>query len=387
MIYKILNHLKYRILRRSQFDYILNINLDITKVQPRVLLCYLPSISKLNLDIDKLFHPNVYHSNQMIYILSKLGFTIDLCYCNDLSVIDKLRGRKYDWVIGFGEVFKQILKIQNIEKSILFITENNPIIVEKKYNERLEYFKKRGNLVKIQNYRNTFYDIEQYKIANWAICMNSTYNSKSMVSYFKKLYHINVNGFFNEHFILKENTDTERCNSFVWFGSTGVIHKGLDILVEAFAKLPSKRLNIYGISKQEIAMIKPCIGRNTFLHEKINVMDNTFISEVVEKNAFIVSLSCSEGMQSGVATCMLHGLIPIVTKETGYESQNFIFEFSDYHLDSVVNTILHTSSLSIAEINRLSRLVYDYAHKNFSLISFSNRFECIIKDLMKNNNE
>lgn len=202
-----------------------------------------------------------------------------------------------------------------------------------------------------------------------------------------KLYHINVNGFFNEHFILKENTDTERCNSFVWFGSTGVIHKGLDILVEAFAKLPSKRLNIYGISKQEIAMIKPCIGRNTFLHEKINVMDNTFISEVVEKNAFIVSLSCSEGMQSGVATCMLHGLIPIVTKETGYESQNFIFEFSDYHLDSVVNTILHTSSLSIAEINRLSRLVYDYAHKNFSLISFSNRFECIIKDLMKNNNE
>ena len=84
---------------------------------------------------------------------------------------------------------------------------------------------------------------------------------------------------------------------------------------------------------------------------------------------------------------MLHGLIPIVTKETGYESQNFIFEFSDYHLDSVVNTILHTSSLSIAEINRLSRLVYDYAHKNFSLISFSNRFECIIKDLMKNNNE
>ena len=193
--------------------------------------------------------------------------------------------------------------------------------------------------------------------------------------------------FFNEHFILKENTDTERCNSFVWFGSTGVIHKGLDILVEAFAKLPSKRLNIYGISKQEIAMIKPYIGRNTFLHEKINVMDNTFISEVVEKNAFIVSLSCSEGMQSGVATCMLHGLIPIVTKETGYESQNFIFEFSDYHLDSVVNTILHTSSLSIAEINRLSRLVYDYAHKNFSLISFSNRFECIIKDLMKNNNE
>ncbi|MCE8588374.1 hypothetical protein K0E75_12650 [Bacteroides fragilis] len=323
----------------------------------------------------------------MIYILSKLGFTIDLCYCNDLSVIDKLRGRKYDWVIGFGEVFKQILKIQNIEKSILFITENNPIIVEKKYNERLEYFKKRRNLVKIQNYRNTFYDIEQYKIANWAICMNSTYNSKSMVSYFKKLYHINVNGFFNKHFILKENTDTERCNSFVWFGSTGVIHKGLDILVEAFAKLPSKRLNIYGISKQEIAMIKPYIGRNTFLHEKINVMDNTFISEVVEKNAFIVSLSCSEGMQSGVATCMLHGLIPIVTKETGYESQNFIFEFSDYHLDSVVNTILHTSSLSIAEINRLSRLVYDYAHKNFSLISFSNRFECIIKDLMKNNNE
>ena len=143
MIYKILNHLKYRILRRSQFDYILNINLDITKVQPRVLLCYLPSISKLNLDIDKLFHPNVYHSNQMIYILSKLGFTIDLCYCNDLSVIDKLRGRKYDWVIGFGEVFKQILKIQNIEKSILFITENNPIIVEKKYNERLEYFQKK----------------------------------------------------------------------------------------------------------------------------------------------------------------------------------------------------------------------------------------------------
>lgn len=387
MIYEVINYLKYKIFHRNCFDYILNINLDITHKQPRVLLCYLPLISKLNLDVDKLFHPNIYHSNQMVFILSKLGFTIDLCYCNDLSIVDKLEGRKYDWIIGFGDVFKYVLKKQQPQRRILFITENNPKVVEMKYNERLDYFRKRRNVAKMKNYRSTFYDIEQYEISDCAICMNSVYNSQSMIPYFKKLYYINVNGFFNEKFILKENIDIERNNSFVWFGSTGVIHKGLDILVEAFSRLPLKRLNIFGVSKQEVSIIKPYIGRNIFLYDKINVMDDAFISEVVDKNAFAVSLSCSEGMQSGIATCMLHGLIPIVTKETGYESQDFIFEFDDYHLDSVVNTISCTSSLSASDINKLSSQVYDYAHKKFTLTAFSNQFESIVKDILEKNEE
>ena len=204
-----------------------------------------------------------------------------------------------------------------------------------------------------------------------------------MASYFDKMFTINVNGLYNPNYIYKRCHIEQNRMHFLWFGSQGVIHKGLDILIDAFRTMPDCILNIYGVPQQEMKIVQPLLSSNIFVHKTCNVMSDNFLTEVVGENVFVVSASCSEGMMSGIATCMLHGIIPIVTKETGYESSSCIFEFEDYTVEKIQEAIREVNSLSLKDIYKLSQECFEYAHRQFTLEAFRKRFVEIVTELEK----
>jgi len=319
----------------------------------------------------------------MLYELISLGFSIDVCHCNDVSVLNVLKRRKYDYIVGFGKVFEEMAKNGGIKYRILFITENNPEVSRSKAQERLEYFKQRHPNIKTRFFiqRDKFYTIEQFKLANIGICMSNEYNAESMRPYFNKFYRINVNGLYNKTFIYKDNISDKR-RGFAWFGSNGVIHKGLDILIDAFNEIPEYNLNIYGAPARESKYLKKIAKKNIIFHDKVCVFGEQFISEVVNKNCFTISLSCSEGMNSGIATCMLHGLIPIVTKETGFDPKPFIIELESYRVEYVIDKLKRLSEINDNELKRISLEVYKFAHEELTLKRFDQRFRSIFVDII-----
>jgi hypothetical protein len=360
-------------------DYIIqNINYDYTGKQSTILICYTTKSFELNFNENKIFHSNILHINQIIKILIDMNFSIDVCNCNDMISIEKIKNKKYDYILGFGKAYELLVNNKQYGKSILFITENDPEIANNNYQERINYFKSRHPKKKISNaiIRNNYYNMNQLVISDIGIAINSDYNCNYMKKRFNTFYSLNINGLSNSDFVYTTDHIIKKRNSFVWFGSRGVIHKGLDILVDTFALMPHLNLNIYGISEEEINLIqqnKPNIN----IHSKIHVMDPEFIRKVVLENVFVVSLSCSEGMQSAIATCMLHGLIPIVTKETGYNSHDSILEFSDYTIDSVRSTLTEICNYSDDLIIQLSKSAYIYANENFTLGNFTNNIRGI----------
>ena len=366
---------------------VVNINRDYTNHgQKRVLISYL---SYLNAEIQAVGHPCWFQYFQIIHYFVNKGYCVDLCPCNDIESAGILSGFKYDIVIGFGDVFKKIVKSHSIPLRILFLTENNPVVVEEKYKERLNDFKRRHPHVKVQCAvkRDDCFDEEQLLLANYVIHMNSVYNSQSLSPYFDRVYLINSNAILNPDYVFDEkkllDCIDEARNRFLWFGSDGFIHKGVDLLLDAMKMLPEVQLDLYGISKSEVPLFNALKSPNTHYCGRVNVQSEAFIDQVVYSHNFMVFPSCSEGMSTSVATCMAHGIIPIVSKETGFDPNPYITVLEDVSVENIVMAMKEAACLSTEEIVKRRRGVYEYARKNHSIENFTASFNEIMESILE----
>ena len=364
-----------------------NINLNLLNPnQKKILICY---ISLWNKDFKKNFHAQTYHLNQMIYYFIHKGFCIDICELNDKKAYDRLCHNNYDIIIGSGDVYKQFCLTRKIPLKINFITENNPIIVKEKYQERKDYFKQRNPNINPRKsiVRMGYYDISQFKMSDAGILMTSNYNAQTFKPYFNNLNLINCNAIFNENYIFSdkeiiETIDNNRYN-FLWFGSTGFIHKGLDLLIDTFKELPNFTLNCYGIDHREVPLFNLTKNKNTINHGNINVLSDDFYKQIILKHNFVLFPSCSEGMSTAIATCMAHGLIPIITKECGIETIPSIIEFQSIDIKTIKKTIMQTLEMSKDEILLRRKECYNYARKNYSLKNFDEQFRNIMDSILQ----
>ena len=375
-----------RIAKFLSTKYVKNINLNLcNSTQKRVLISYL-CINNTN--FSEVHHAAILHINQIIFYFIRKGYCIDICQNDDINSFIELRSHKYDIILGFGKVYKLFCEAQSIPIRINFITENNPEIVKLRYNERLLYFKERHTKISIKDAypRIGYFDKEQFTISNYGIVMNSNYNMASFKSYIKNIYRINCNAIFNEKYKFNVSEISKQIiksrNNFLWFGSVGIIHKGLDILIDTFKYFPNLNLNCYGIDNRELNLFSRIKGINTYNCGKINVLSDEFYNEIILKHNFIIFPSCSEGMSTAVATCMAHGIIPIITKETGFESCNCIIELESYHIECIKQTIANINLMSDEQILQLRKECYNYARENFSLDNFDTSFSIILDNIL-----
>lgn len=368
------------LLHIKQKPAIFNINRDFTQKQPRVLLLY---VVDALYNVSKVYHPSYIRCLQMITCLIEKGCVVDYCGCNNLNELYKLYTYKYDYIIGFGAVYTKMCEHNLKAKKILYLTENDPKIVKEKFLQRLEYFHERHPHVKVKiKERKGFYNLKMFSISDIALIQNSEYNSTFIRPMFKQSYNINVTGLLNPSFVFKIKDFTLIKNNFVWFGSVGAIHKGLDILVDAFSMQQRAHLHIYGLVDIERKLFKKVHVDTITIHDKIDVNSLAFINEVINRNTFIFFPSCSEGMASGVATCMLHGLIPIVTRECGYNAHPCIIELKNYTVEYILEMIEFLTKRPLSWYERMSKEVYTYANTQFTISHFRKQFGEILDNIL-----
>lgn len=365
--------------------FISNINLDIlNKSQKRVLICYLDI---QNIDIQNITHPNILQVMVIVKNMIDLGYCIDVCDCSTELALSMTRQKKYDIIIGQGVNYKKECKIHKESTKILFVTESLPSSVQEKYEIRNKYFKKRHTDIKTDDSpaRSGYFDDEMFSMSDIAIAMASNYNIEPMRKYINEIYQINCNCFQNNIFVFNE-VETSKLISlnkknFLWFGSKGFIHKGCDILLDAFKEMPELSIDFYGLDKTEEKYFNKLKSPNTYNCGTINVQSAEFIEKVVNKHCFLIFPSCAEGMSTSVATCMIHGIIPIISKETGFEACECIIELSDYTVETIKNTLNKVLQIPEKEILRLKNGCVEYAQKHFTIEHFDKAFRNIIKEI------
>ena len=380
---KIWFHIKDYFYSQRVFDspIVMNINNDCSPNQKKALLCYVTYGYFYDFEKSNIGRTIPFEIFKLVNVFSELGYCIDIIGCNDVKSIPIVKSKQYDLIFGFGETFYQIVKHQPLALSILYMTENHPNFSLQEEKKRNDYFYARHGKKIALSRSGSFYQNKHMEIKySHVITLSETEPLKTQ---YDNPYTIFPTGIINPNYIFKNKNHQRTKNNFLWLGSSGVIHKGLDLLIDIFNHRNDVVLHICGLSDIEKKMLNLKQRENIIEYGHIDIKSEIFL-EIIEKCSFIILPSCSEGCSTSITTGMLHGLIPIVMKNAGFDRllDNSIF-LDDYGVEYLDKKLTEFQNYTPNELQLFSRKVFDFARSNFSISTFEKNFKRIIIDITK----
>ncbi len=188
-------------------------------------------------------------------------------------------------------------------------------------------------------------------------------------------------------FDFSEDKDFKRCRrNYLWLGGSGLVLKGLDIVLEVFKNLPDYQLFVCGPIKNETDFEKAFYNelyetKNIYTYGWVDLKSNTF-KEIYENCLGIIYPSASEGCAGSVVNCMHAGLIPIVTKESSVDIGDFGFLINDIAIDNIKNLIRNISSIGVDELKLRSKATWNYAREKYTKDNFSKEYKKFVKNVL-----
>lgn len=173
---------------------------------------------------------------------------------------------------------------------------------------------------------------------------------------------------------------------FLWLGSEGFVHKGLDLVLEAFAGLPDHELVVCGPLNREPAFQK---AYSTLLYATRNIRSEGWIDVASQRfqvltNGCIGMIypSCSEGGGGCVITAMHAGLIPIVTREASVDitpDRGVVLPRAS--VASIQAAVKALSARPPAELNAMARAAWIWARATHTREGFKQEYRAFVQEL------
>lgn len=181
--------------------------------------------------------------------------------------------------------------------------------------------------------------------------------------------------------------DWEQCQkTFLWFSSSGLVHKGLDLALEAFKEMPEYRLLVCAPVDQEKSFV-----RNYYreLYETSNIQTIGWVDIESKKFIDIVSccgavlhLSCSEGGAPSVKICMHAGLVPIVSYESGIDVHDYGYLLKDCSIENIKGVVREIADLPPKKLENMARNAWEYARQHYTRENFSKEYSKVIFEIL-----
>lgn len=187
-----------------------------------------------------------------------------------------------------------------------------------------------------------------------------------------------------------EGKDFGQCReNFLWFGSQGFVHKGLDLVLEAFAAMPEQQLYVCGPIDDE-PQFKRAFDRYLYATPNIHtvgwvdVESNNF-RDICGKCVGLVYPSCAEGGGGSVIQCMHAGLIPIVSRQASVDiAEDYGIFIEQLSVEEIVRQVENLSSLTSAELQQMSRNAWEFARANHNRERFYKEFVRHMQNIIEN---
>jgi len=173
-------------------------------------------------------------------------------------------------------------------------------------------------------------------------------------------------------------------SKFLWLGSGGLVHKGLDLVLEVFSELSNHHLTVCG------PLEDPCEGEFQKAYHKelyetpnihtvgwVDVSSQQFV-DIASKCSALIYPSCSEGQAGSVITCLQASLIPLVSYESGVDVKEFGVILKECSHGEIKDAIKQISSKSNQELEAMSRKAYEYARSKHTKEKYLKEFVEII---------
>jgi hypothetical protein len=332
----------------------------------KILIAYITSPFLVENDFT---HQNYATSHLIAENFDQLGFNVDVIdhYNKDIVV----NYEEYACIFGFGHVFEQsFYALTKPVHRLLFVTGAH------------EDFQNAMSLKSVKD----FYHISQIWLPNEAkVLQNGTYYAMYSADaviilargfvyddfrarYNGRLYSLNNNilGAFAK---FKPKTVASRSKDILFLSGAKQITKGLHIAMEVAKR--RKDLNFYIVLPVMDQLLEDYYhndlydNKNVFFFKNIR-MDSEMMKEIIEKCSYSISPSYVDGFPGGTIEPMSAGLVPIVSKYCGFESQEFIIEMEELTADDLDLCINRALALPDVKYLQYSEEVKTYTCSNFS---------------------
>lgn len=340
----------------------------------RALVSYLA----LPLIIPKRLRQTVQFSNNGIAqeiprALNELGYVVDIV---DYLTVPRLN-RHYDVFIGHGVLsYHQISRQLDAEATrICFATGASWRFANVAEGRRLlDIAERHGFLLPPE--RNLPDEDAAYLDSRAIVCLGDAFTRNTYGDLRDKVVCIN-NAAFPVHLLPSQSDKSSgSAKRFLFFAGGGNVHKGLDLLLEAIAGTPYELF--------VCQHIQPDFGRvfSHWLEDLPNVHVLGYIPQrsrefldLVRACSWCVLPTCSEGQPGTVVECMAHGLIPIVSRESGMGLGDLGLTIPELSVSGVRSSLDTAANMDPGQISALSGEVARLASVDFSPASFRSSFK------------
>jgi glycosyltransferase involved in cell wall biosynthesis len=249
---------------------------------------------------------------------------------------------------------------------------------------------RRGTTLKPQKMLQSNLSIER---ADYGITTGNNFTINTYAYARKPIYRTHVAP--NDLYPSPEGKDFEACRKhFLWLGGGGLVHKGLDLVLEAFAEMPDHHLTVCGPMETDEAFRKLYhkeLYQTPNIHTLgwVDVRSPEFI-ELIKTCIGIVCPSCAEGGCGAVVTCLHAGLIPIVSCETSVDvNDDFGLVLKNCTIAEIKEAAQKVSSLATKELELMARKAWEFARANHTREIFAEEYRRIVSAIINahGNNE
>lgn len=361
-----------------------------TKFRENVLVSYItyPFKNRINLR-----HTNYAEALEIAKVFRELKYNVDIV---DFRYEGNLNYNKYSVIFGFGEPLEKSFYNRNHRILTIYYgtgmhTNYSNFFTLKRIEE---IYKKKGKwLLESGRIVDKAWSVQTSLVDNIITLGNDEVVSSYQKYFSRKIYNIPVSYYkiFDHEEILRNKYFEDAKNHFLWFGSSGLIHKGLDLLLEVFKELPNLNLHICGpvdneLKFKDIYYEELYNYNNIHTYGFLDIGSETF-KDIIKQCAFIIFPSCSEGEPSSIINVMLYGLIPIVTNTAGIKIKDFGIEIKELTHERIKELIIKAVNLNEDEIEKRSMKCADDTINNHSIEKYSYELKKALIDILEKKNK
>ena len=344
-----------------------------------VLISYIPDdVLKDEQDVSP-DHTHFWESRQMARTFAAAGFDVDVVAFNDKSVRPL---REYDVLVSARTDLERLarllpddcLRIAHLDTAH-FLTNNDNAT------KRLRDLRDRHG-VALRNNRS----VEN----NWALenadmgcVLGNEFTARSYAYAGKPIHRIPLSSV--RSYGWDDGKDFDACrNTFLWFGSAGFAHKGLDLVIDAFEKMPDFRLVICGPVDAEERFAK-AFHRQMYETDNIETVGWVDVTgpgfrDISRRCVATIYPSCSEGGGGSVITCMHAGLIPVVTEEASVDVGEFGTVLSSASAEAIREAAEDIAATDAETLERRARAAWNFAREHHTRERFAAEYEKFVSE-------
>jgi len=185
-----------------------------------------------------------------------------------------------------------------------------------------------------------------------------------------------------------QEKDFEACRkNFLWLSGGGLVHKGLDLALDAFSEMPDYHLYVCGAIQKEKDFEKAYYRE---LYETSNIhtigwvdINSSKFIEIANNCIGHIHLSCSECGGASVLICMHAGLIPIVSYESSVDVHDFGVILNDCSIETIKRSIQEIANLPAEKLRWMSRKAWEFARENHTGEKFAEEYKKVITHIIE----